>query len=346
LTPEARARQNAVHELTRPRSVGVSLGANLPGANLPGANLPGANLPGLSVLGVSVRKLGVVARFELAEALRSRLITVVLALYGAGAALGAYVFSRALEAAEAAVRDQLLGSFGAQLVPEDLVRQQALPRVIRFLVQDEALQRELVAVEPLAIFYGFMALTCVAPLILMTSGGLHAQDIASGATRFVLTRCDRLAWCLGKLLGHATLLAVGLLVGALATAVVAALRTSIDAASVFWLLRAAFRAWVYGLTYLGIFSAISLAARVPSRARALSVAALFALWVGHSICGSSYWTTRVPALAFGVWLFPAEYELALWSPRWLASLPAMLALFSIAAATFAAGYALFRRSDA
>jgi ABC-type transport system involved in multi-copper enzyme maturation permease subunit len=297
-------------------------------------------------LGVDVRKVRIVARFELAEALRSRLITIVLGLYGAGAALGAYIFSRALEAAEAAVRESMFGTLSAHAIPDDLVRQQALPRVIAFFVKDEALQRELAAVEPLAIFYGFMALTCVAPLLLMTSGGLHSGDLASGAARFVLTRCDRLAWSLGKLLGHATLLAVGLLVGVLATALVAGLRTGIDAGSVFWLLRAAFRAWVYGLAYLGIFSAISLSVRMPSRARALSLAALFALWVGHSICESSYWTSRIPALALGAWLFPARYELALWSPSWLSSLPAMLALTSIAAAAFAAGYGLFRRSDA
>jgi hypothetical protein len=320
LTPGAWPRQNGAHELTRPGT--------------------------LLSPGVDLRKLSVVARFELAEALRSRLVSVVLALYGAGAALGAYVFSRALEAAEAAAREQMLGTFGAQVIPDDLVRQQALPRVIRFFVADEALQQELIAVEPLAIFYGFMALSCVAPLLLMTSGGLHAQDVASGATRFVLTRCDRFVWSLGKLLGHATLLALGLVVGAFATAAVAELRTGIDAGSVFWLLRAAFRAWIYGLAYLGIFSAISLAVRVPSRARALSVAALFALWVGHSICGSSYWTARLPPLALGVWFFPAEYELALWSPSWLASVPAMAALLGIAGVSFTAGFALFRRSDA
>lgn len=297
-------------------------------------------------LGVDTRKLGIVARFELAEALRSRLITIVLGLYGAGAALGAYVFSRALEAAEAAVRESMFGSLSEPFIPDDLVRQQALPRVIAFFVEDEALQRELLTVEPLAIFYGFMALECVAPLLLMTSGGLHSGDIASGAARFVLTRCGRLDWSLGKLLGHVILLALGLLVGVLATALVALVRTGIDLGSVLWLLRAASRAWVYGLAYLGIFSAISLSVRVPSRARALSLAALFALWVGHSICESSYWTARVPALSFGAWLFPARYELALWSPSWLSSLPAMLALLLIAATAFVVGYAVFRRSDA
>lgn len=297
-------------------------------------------------LGLDVRKIRIVARFELAEALRSRLITIVLALYGAGAALGAYLFSSALDAATAEIRNSMLGTLGAHALSDEQVREQALPRVIAFFVKDEALQRDLLAVEPLAIFYGFMALACVAPLLLMTSGGLHSGDLASGAARFVLTRCDRLSWALGKTLGHATLLGLGLLVGVGATALVALLRTGIDFGSVLWLLRAAFRAWIYGLAYLGIFSAISLGVRMPSRARALSLAALMALWVGHSICESSYWNARLPSLWLGAWLFPAQYQRALWSPSWLSALPAMLALIGIAAAAFAVGYGLFRRADA
>ena len=290
------------------------------------------------------RKLAIVARFELAEALRSRLIIMVFALYGAGAALGAFVFSKTLEAAENAVRDQLFGTLG--VATDDLVRREALPRVISFLVEDEALQRELSSVEPLALFYGFMALNLVSALVLITSGGLHATDLASGATRFVLTRCDRLTWSLGKLLGHGVLLGLGLLVGALATGLVAHLRSGIDPSSLLWLLRAAFRAWVYGLAYLGVFSCIALIVRVPSRARALSVVALFVLWVGHSLCEGGYFTARVPALAYLVWFFPAQYELMLWSPSWLSSIPAIGALLGIGAAAFALGHAVFRRADA
>jgi ABC-type transport system involved in multi-copper enzyme maturation permease subunit len=291
------------------------------------------------------RKLRAVATFELAEALRSRLVLVVLAVYGAGAALGAYVFSRALEAAESAVRDSLLGSWSG-VVPDDVVRKHALPRVISFLVHDEALRNELLGIEPLAIFYGFMALEFVAPLVLVTSGGAHASDITSGAVRFVLPRCDRLSWSLGKFLGHAILLGLGLLVGALATGIVAEVHRGIDAGSVFWLLRAAFRAWVYGLAYLGIFCCVSLIARQPSRARAFSVVLLFLLWAGHTACEAPLVLAQLPALQYLVWAFPAQYEKLLWSPTWLYSLPALLALLGIAAVTFALGYIGFRRADA
>jgi ABC-type transport system involved in multi-copper enzyme maturation permease subunit len=291
------------------------------------------------------RKVRAVATFELAEALRSRLVLVVLAIYGAGAAIGAYIFSRTLEAAESAVRDSLLGSWSS-VVPDDVVRKQALPRVISFLVHDEALRNELLGIEPLAIFYGFMALEFVAPLVLVTSGGAHASDITSGAVRFVLPRCDRLSWSLGKFLGHATLLGIGLLVGALATGAVAELHRGIDAASVLWLLRAAFRAWVYGLAYLGIFCGVSLIARQPSRARAFSVVLLFLLWAGHLACQAPLVLAQLPALQYLVWAFPAQYQQLLWSPSWLYALPAQLALLGIAGATFALGYLGFRRADA
>ncbi|HWO09332.1 MAG TPA: ABC transporter permease subunit [Polyangiaceae bacterium] len=296
--------------------------------------------------GVDLRKLALVARFELAEALRSRLVVVVLALYGAGAGLGAYIFSRTLEVAEERVREALLAGGGAQAVPDDLVRQQALPRVIAFLVADPALQRELLDVEPLALFYGFMALALVAPVVLLTSGGAHASEIASGGSRFVLTRVDRLSWSLGKLAGHALLLLVGLLVGALATALVAQLGRGIDMGSVLWLVRASLRAWVYGLAYLGIFSCVALLVRAPSGARAVSVALLFLLWIMRSVCKSSLVAARFPLLGQLVWLFPAEHELGLWSPRWLESLAASGALLGIGAGAFGLGYARFRRGDA
>jgi hypothetical protein len=297
------------------------------------------------VVSVSWRKLWIVARFELGEALRSRLVVVILTLYGAGAALGAYLFAKLLAAAEEAARAALAESLSASALPADLLRRQAFPRVLSGLIDNEALRAELSNIEPLALFYGFMALHLVAPLVLATSGGAHAGDLAQGASRFVLTRCDRLSWALGKLLGHAALLAVGLLVGALVTGVVASLQARLDPASVVWLIRAAFRAWVYGSAYLGIFSGVSLVAGAPARARMLCVLVLFGLWLGHGLSQADALAQRAPGAQYLAWLFPAHYQLLLWSPSWLESLPAMLALLLIGSSGFALGFWAFARGD-
>jgi len=240
----------------------------------------------------------------------------------------------------------MAGTLSAHAVPDDLVRKHALPRVISFLVDDEELRNELIAVDPLALFYGFMALNFVSALVLMTSGGAHANDISTGATRFVLVRCDRLSWSLGKLLGHAVLLAVGLLVGAAATGAVAQLNEGFDLQSLSWLLRAVFRAWVYGVAYLGIFCAVSLIVRVPTRARSLSIAVLFALWVGHAATQSAFAEARLPGVSKLGWFFPGHYELLLWSPSWFDQVPAVAALLAIGAGSFALGHLAFRRADA
>lgn len=292
------------------------------------------------------RKLRVVARFELGEALRSRLVVVILSLYGAGAALGAYIFAKALGAAESAAHSALADSMNAHDIPDDLVRREALPRVISAFVDDPRLREELSRIDPLALFYGLMALYLVAPLVLMTSGGAHATDIARGATRFVLTRCDRLSWGLGKLLGHAALLATGLFTGALVTAAVATGQGRFDVGSLFWLLRAASRAWVYGFAYLGIFSAIALIVRAPARARALSVLVLFGLWLGHGLAQSAWLNARLPFIELLAWLFPGHYDLLLWSPSWATSVPAIAALLAIGAGAFALGHRVFARGDA
>jgi hypothetical protein len=170
--------------------------------------------------------------------------------------------------------------------------------------------------------------------------------VARGTTRFILTRCDRLSWALGKLLGHAALLAGGLLAGAAVTLIVGFAQDRFDATSALWLLRAALRAWTYGVAYLGLFAGIALLVRAPAPARAFSVLLLFGLWIVHGLVRSDWLGRVIPGIEHAAWLFPAEYKLLLWSPNWLVSSFASLGLIGIGAAGFTLGYFAFRRSDA
>lgn len=295
----------------------------------------------------STRRVSIVLGFELREALRSRLVTLVLLLYGAGAAIGAWLFLQAMLGAESVARSALMQSLGVpeSQVPEDLVRRQALPGVISSLVEDPALRDQLLAMDPLAIFYGFMALSVVSGLVLVTSGSAHASDLTTGAARFVLTRCERRSWALGKALGHAALLAVGLVAGALATTAVAVwVRGTIELATLRDLLRTSLWAWLYGACFVGIFSGVSLLARTPQRARMLGVVVLLALWLGHKLCALS--TLPGGAGEWLVWLFPAQYEALLWSPEPLRFLLALGALLALGGLALLLGAWVFQRRDA
>jgi hypothetical protein len=295
---------------------------------------------------LDTHRLGVVLRFELAEALRARLVLLVLSVYGAGAALGSYLFVRALAAAERSAQSALDAQLNAHVLAPEGVQREAVKQVLSYLVDDPELLADLVEADPLALFYGFMALQLVTSLVLLTSAGAHATDTSRGTTRFLLTRCERLTWALGKMLAHAALLALGLGLSALATAAVGFWQGHLSAASLPWLARAAARTLAYGLAYLGIFSGVSLAIPSPSGSRAACVLVLMGCWLGHTASQARWIAALLPGIQALGWIFPGQYQELLWSPNWLVSSGAALALLALGALGFAGGHLRFRGADA
>lgn len=263
---------------------------------------------------MDLEKATIVARFELAEALRSRLIVFVVGLYAAGAAVGAWLFLKFVEAAERTARQATAQAMGVppESLPPDLVRERAIPQIAEGIA-DERLRAVILSMEPLSIFYGFMALNLVALLVLVISAGTHSADLESGAARFALFRVDRRSWALGKTAGQAALLALGLLVGAVVTGAMGLwLDPGFKLRTFPSLARASLAAWLYGLAYLGLFSGVSMIAKTPLRARGLAFFVLLASWVGHTIVTSEWLISEVSPLAALKWLFPGEYRTGLW----------------------------------
>lgn len=297
---------------------------------------------------LDAKKLWVVARFELLEALRSRLFLIVVSMYGAGAGIGSYAFIKTVEATESAARRSLAQNLGIpeSELPADLVREQALP-MFTSLVEDAGIREELLRMPPLSIFYGFMALNLVALLVLVISTGTMAADLASGAARFALFRCDRLTWASGKFLGQEALLAAGLCAGALVAGTAGVmLDTGFEPETWLWLLRTSFRAWLYGSAYLGVFLGISLISRSALKARALALFVWMAFGISHSIVTAEFLNARIPFLHYFGVVFPAQHRQSLWSPDWGNYLLAAVALLAIGLAGFLAGQAVFQRRDA
>lgn len=292
---------------------------------------------------VRLRKLGIVARFELRDALRSKLVIVVVGLFGAGAGLGCFGFIKALQAAEASAREFLAkqGGVAPEVVPMEDVENTALQGIFSSF-ENEGVRDTLSEMQPLAIFFGVAASYTIPLLVLALSSGAHAGDIQSGAARFTLFRCDRMTWALGKMLGHLCLLALGLFVAALVAGTMGALLQPEFAAHT-WsdLLFASLRALVFGAAYLGIFSGVSLTTRSPLKARAFSLLTLIACGAGHLIASSSE-----SALSYARWLFPGQYELGLWNADLLTYLGSVAALLLLGGIGFALGANTFLRRDA
>ncbi len=297
---------------------------------------------------IDISKVRIVARFELLDALRSRLAAFVLVLYAAGAAIGSYGFIKTIATAEAEARRVLAESskLPPNAVPEDLVRENAMP-LIAGVVDDEGLRDVLLKMDPLSIFYGFMSLQFVALLVLATSSGAMTADRQSGAIRFILFRCDRHSWALGKFLGHASLMALGLAAGGVVAGLVGMIfDPAFESTSWLWLGRTSVRAWIYGLAYLGVFSGLSLAASTTLRARALSLGALLGFGVGHTVVTSRFFTDQAPGLSVLRFVFPGEYKGNLWQAEWFPYLGSVLGLALIGVMWFSLGAWVFDRRDA
>jgi hypothetical protein len=290
---------------------------------------------------IDFRRLEKVARFELRDALRSRLVA-------AGAGLGALIFVKSMQGAEEMARVHLARSSGLPIeaIPIAEVRDQAITGLIKS-VKDEGLRDALLGMQPLAIFYGYVSLFSVPLLVLMLSGGTHAADLQSGAARFSLFRCNRPTWALGKLVGHALLLGLGLLVGALAAGLVgSSYQPEFETHTWGDLLFASLRAWIYGVTYLGIFSGISLISGAPLRARALSLFVLMGCGLGHLVATSDWLLEKAEMLGHLKWLFPGQYETGLWLSDPVAFLTSASALLALGAAGLSLGTYSFMRRDA
>jgi len=289
-----------------------------------------------------------VARFELAEALRSRLVLVLLFVYGGGALLGGRVFLALLSTAEQTARQALAGSMNVDpaTLPDNLVREKAMPWLVGF-VQDEGTREQLLQMDPLSIFFGYAALQSVAVLVLLLGTSSIAKDISTGAIRFLLFRCDRLSWTLGKLVGQALLLAGCLAVAAICTALVGTwYDESVDFGRWLWLMRTSFRAWVYGLSYLGIFCGVSMLATNPMRARGTALLLWLLMWIGHGLLTAQWAGGDYAWMTYAAWLFPTHHQDGLWSGNLLVYAGSVLGLLAIGAVGFSVGYSQFERRDA
>jgi ABC-type transport system involved in multi-copper enzyme maturation permease subunit len=154
------------------------------------------------------RDVAVVASFELGEALRSRLLVVMILLFVGAGAVGAWAYGSLIQEAESRAATALgaPASKRAGATVRRLRDSQSYRDVVRFFVRDTKKADFYSSYPPIVVFYFFAAFAFTPWLILFTSAETIASEVASRAVRYSLLRTGRLAYAAGKSLGQLAIL--------------------------------------------------------------------------------------------------------------------------------------------
>lgn len=296
---------------------------------------------------MSFRRVWQAGLFELFGALRTRRAVVVLALYLASSLLcmnGAITVLGKMESQLAEVLHiQTAESGKSGVISKTLWQSDQFQRMVRHAVGDSLVYDDIRGKHPAELLYAWFAFLFVPLLTMLIAANRVADDLHSGAVRYMITRVTRLEWSLGKYIGTALLLAAGLVVGALAAWGVAAFRLSgADLPALLpSMLGWSAKAWALSLAWLGLALGISHIAKTGAKATALGVFALIA-WSAASVSLSRF-GGRFAVL---VLLFPSSAEDALWRASVAPVARASLWLVFLGLLYLTAGYAFFARRDA
>jgi ABC-type transport system involved in multi-copper enzyme maturation permease subunit len=299
------------------------------------------------------RDVFLVARYELSEALRTRLLLVMLVLFVVGGALGAWGFTKFVEGMEAQT-SRMLGLPRGERPGETLRMLQKTPfyrGILRAAVSDPKKADYLATLPPIVVFFGWASMMFLPWLVLFTSADTIATEVSSRAIRYAALRTTRLAYALGKALGQAAIvLGVTLLSGGAFFAVAWVTLSAFDlAATIAGILLLVPRVFAYALPFLAFALFASMATSSANLARILALIGTVGLAVLAGLCGenSPLRTGSAAGVLLDVLSFATPFGHASgfsypFDARFAIDLATCLGL---AVAYFAAGYAILRRRD-
>ena len=245
------------------------------------------------------RDVALVARFELAESLRSRLLAVMILLFVGSGGLGSWIYSAIVSKAEARAAELL--SAPATKRPGAATRSlrgsKSYRDVVRAFVHDDQQADYYASFPPIVVFYAFAAFFFTPWLILFTSAETIASEVATRAIRYSLLRTSRLAYALGKAVGQLAILVGVSALSALvfygvAWAKLAGFEPGATAAGLlaYWP-----RVIVYTLPFLGLAMLASMVTASANFARIVALAGGILLAVASVIAGNEDWRGNVVA---------------------------------------------------
>lgn len=291
----------------------------------------------------------IVAGHELTDAFRSRRALVLLVLFLLGSVGSTLLFIQVLHAIEV----EVVTAMG--LTPSDepggttavLWESDAFRDLVAALVGNHELADRLLSVPPVALFFGWLALTFTPLLVILLTSPRIAEDIGALTARFDLTRVDRATWCLGRMGGQAVMLAAALLLSAAGTWVTGWIRLNgfDPLPNAIAMAGLAGKAWLYAMAFAGLALGVSQISRSPVLATVYALLGYIVISTAAGFC--VYFRTRG---SYPLWtmihdLTPNGHLRELWHPDPQHWGPAGLMLLVLSFTYFLAGYAILSRRD-
>jgi ABC-type transport system involved in multi-copper enzyme maturation permease subunit len=301
-----------------------------------------------------VRDVGVVARYELAEAVRSKLLMVMVLLFVGAGGMGAWGFTQAVEGIE----ENAARATGAPTAhrPGGMMKRLrasgSYRQGLRLFLRDDQKADYFAAIPPIVVFFAYFAFFVTPFLVLFTSAETIASEVASRSIRYSVLRTGRLEFALGKALGQA-LIIVG--VTALAAVVFygiawASLTGFEHGATIAGMLRFWPRVLLYLLPFLGWAMFASMVTRSANLARILSLGGGVALSILAGLVGNPPRWFRDGVFVDGLrdllgYLTPFGHYQGLAYPPGGAFVSDVAVCLALTALYFAAGFVLLQRRD-
>ncbi len=297
-----------------------------------------------------LRHVWVVLRYELADAIRSRRVVILLLLYLAGAMLTCNGFISGIQKLETQLSETLAlpVSSSAGAVTDALWRSKAFRKMIIGLVGNKEIAVEILSVPPIAVIYGWLAFMFTPVLVTLSAAGRIAEEVSTGSVRYVLTRTSRPAWCFGKFLGQSCEVLLALMLSAIGTWCIARFRMASvgDMQTARWIVLYGWKAWIFSLAFIGLALGISQAVRSPYHAMGLSLIVLIVMAILSMMArhlGGDGWRQLWQIADF---LFPFNHKMNLWRLKPVYVFNAGVYLVTLGLAYLFMGYSVFTRRGA
>jgi len=300
-----------------------------------------------------VRDVGLVARYELAEAARSKLLIVITLLFVAAGGLAAWSFTEIVSTVEenaarmtGAPQSRRPGATVRRLRDSGSYRD-----MLRMFMRNQEKADYFAAIPPIVAFFAFFAFKITPFLVLLTSAETIATEVASRSIRYSVLRTGRLEFAVGKSLGQALIVVAVTALMALVCYLIAwaSLAGFEHGATVLGMLSFWPRLLLYTLPFLGWAMFASMVTRSANLARLLSLGGGFALAILSALANDPPRWLRGEGLApvrdLIANLTPFRHDEGLTYPPGGAFASDVAVCLALAALYFAAGFVLLRRRD-